>query len=74
MRIGSKSENEFFLKLNKRNEVIQENFLKSINVATQTVGTKVMLGDSTVKEVNTFDPKNSCSEILGSSSIHKILI
>ena len=58
MRIGSKSENEFFLKLNKRNEVIQENFLKSINVATQTVGTKVMLGDSTVKEVNTFDPKN----------------
>ena len=58
MRIGSKSENEFFLKLNKRNEVIQENFLKSINVATQTVGTKVMLGDSTVKEVNTFDPEN----------------
>ena len=58
MRIGSKSENEFFLKLNKRNEVIQENFLKSMNVATQTVGTKVMLGDSTVKEVNTFDPKN----------------
>ena len=42
MRIGSKSENEFFLKLNKRNEVIQENFLKSINVATQTVGTKVI--------------------------------
>jgi len=58
MRIGSKSENEFFLKLNKRNELIQENFLKSINIATQTVGTKVMLGDSTVKEVNTFDPKN----------------
>ena len=58
MRIGSKSENEFFLKLNKRNEVIQENFLKSINIATQTIGTKVMLGDSTVKEVNTFDPKN----------------
>ena len=58
MRIGSKSENEFFLKLNKRNEVIQENFLKSMNVATQTVGTKVMLGDSTVKEVNTFDPYN----------------
>ncbi len=58
MRIGSKSENEFFLKLNKRNEVIQENFLKSINIATQTIGAKVMLGDSTVKEVNTFDPKN----------------
>ena len=58
MRIGSKSENEFFLKLNKRNEIIQDTFLTSINIATKTVGTKVMLGDSTVKEVNTFDPKN----------------
>ena len=58
MRIGSKSENEFFLKLNKRNEIIQENFLKLINSVTKTVDTKVMLGDSTVKEINTFDPKN----------------
>ena len=58
MRIGSKSENEFFQKLNKRNEIIQENFLKLINSVTKTVDTKVMLGDSTVKEINTFDPKN----------------
>ena len=58
MRVGSKSENEFFLKLNKRNEIIQENFLKVINSVTKTVNTKVMLGDSTVKEINTFDPKN----------------
>ena len=58
MRIGSKSENEFFLKLNGRNEIIQENFLKLISNATKTVDTKVMLGDSTVKDVNTFDPKN----------------
>ena len=58
MRIGSNTENEFLLKLNKKNKIIQENFLKLINNATQTVGIKVMLGDSTVKEVNTFDPKN----------------
>ena len=58
MRIGSKSENEFFLKLNKINEKIQENFLRLITSATKTVSTKVMLGDSTVKEVDTFDPKN----------------
>ena len=58
MRIGSKSENEFFLKLNKINEKIQENFLILITSATKTVDTKVMLGDSTVKEVDTFDPKN----------------
>ena len=58
MRIGSKSENEFFLKLNKINEKIQHDFLRLITSATKTVGTKVMLGDSTVKEVDTFDPKN----------------
>ena len=58
MRIGSKSENKFFLKLNQRNETIQENFLKLISNATKTIQTKVMLGDSTVKEVSTFDPKN----------------
>ena len=58
MRIGSKSENEFFLKLNKKNEIIQEKFLKLIDSATKTISTKVMLGDSTIKEINTFDPKN----------------
>tara|TARA_B100000029_G_scaffold352415_1_gene344965 strand:- start:1866 stop:2705 length:840 start_codon:yes stop_codon:yes gene_type:complete len=58
MRIGSKSENEYFLKLNTRNKIIQEEFVKLIDKAIKTVGIKVMLGDSTVKEVNTFDPKN----------------
>ena len=58
MRIGSKSENEFFLKLNKINEKIQHDFLRLITSATKTGDTKVMLGDSTVKEVDTFDPKN----------------
>ena len=58
MRIGSKSENEFLLKLNKINVTIQENFLKLINNATKTIDTKVMMGDSTVKDVKTFDPKN----------------
>ena len=70
MRIGSKSENEFFLKLNKRNEIIQENFLKLINSVTKTVDTKVMLGDSTVKEINTFDPKN-VESFLGSPVLIK---
>tara|TARA_B100000029_G_scaffold422755_1_gene429619 strand:- start:4156 stop:4995 length:840 start_codon:yes stop_codon:yes gene_type:complete len=58
MRVGSKSENEFFMMLNKKNETIQENFLKLITNATKTLNTKVMLGDSTVKDVVTFDPKN----------------
>jgi hypothetical protein len=32
--------------------------LKKITDETKTVNAKVMLGDSTVKEINTFDPKN----------------
>ena len=58
MRVGSKSKNKFFLSLNIKNENIQNEFLKKITDATKTVSAKVMLGDSTVKELNTFDPKN----------------
>ena len=58
MRLGSKSKNKFFLNLNIKNQNIQNKFLNKITDATKTVNAKVMLGDSTVKEVNTFDPKN----------------
>ena len=58
MRLGSKSKNKFFLNLNIKNQNIQNNFLNKITDATKTVNAKVMLGDSTVKELNTFDPKN----------------
>jgi hypothetical protein len=58
MRVGSKSKNKFFLTLNLKNENIQNEFLKKIIDATKTVDAKVMLGDNTVKELSTFDPKN----------------
>ena len=58
MRIGSISKNEFFLKLNKQNDIIQEKFLNKIIESTKTIPVKVMLGDSTVKEIQTFEPKN----------------
>ena len=58
MRLGSKSKNKFFLNLNIKNQNIQNKFLKKITDATKTVNAKVMLGDSTVKELSTFDPKN----------------
>jgi len=58
MRLGSKSKNEFFLSLGIKNQNIQNRFLKKITDETKTVNAKVMLGDSTVKEINTFDPKN----------------
>ena len=58
MRLGSKSKNTFFLSLDIKNQNIQNKFLKKIMDATKTVNAKVMLGDSTVKELDTFDPKN----------------
>ena len=58
MRLGSKSKNTFFLNLDIKNQNIQNRFLKKITDATKTVDAKVMLGDSTVKELSTFDPKN----------------
>ena len=58
MRLGSKSKNKFFLNLDIKNQNIQNKFLKKITDATKAVDAKVMLGDSTVKELSTFDPKN----------------
>ncbi len=58
MRIGNKTNNEYFLELNKINQEIQDLFLKKINEATRTVKCDVMLGDSTTKKIDTFDIKN----------------
>ena len=56
MRIGTRSQNDFMKTLSKKNQEIQENFLEKIKELTKTVPTKVMLGDSTIDEQNTFDP------------------
>ena len=58
MRIGNSTNNEYFLKLNQINEEIQEKFLSRINDVTRTVKCDVMLGDSTTKQIETFDIKN----------------
>ena len=58
MRIGTKSQNEFLINLNKKNDVIQNNFLNKIIDTTKVVDVKVMLGDSSVKTISTFDPIN----------------
>ena len=57
MRIGNPANNEFFLELNQINEKIQDEFLKKITYETRTVDCNVMLGDSTTKNVQTFDIK-----------------
>ena len=57
MRLGTRSPNEFIQLLNTKNDEIQSTFLNKIKGLTDTVSVKVMMGDSTVSEQQTFDPK-----------------
>tara|TARA_B110000263_G_scaffold249507_1_gene267318 strand:- start:1970 stop:2815 length:846 start_codon:yes stop_codon:yes gene_type:complete len=75
MRIGNPTNNEFFLELNQINISIQEKYLQKIKYETRSVECSVMLGDSTTKNIETFDIKNmemffGCfeSKLLGWSS------
>ncbi|WP_428327264.1 hypothetical protein [Nitrosopumilus sp.] len=57
MRLGTRSPNEFIQLLNKKNDLIQQSFLSKITDMTKMIDAKVMLGDATVSEQKTFDPK-----------------
>ena len=57
MRLGTRSPNEFMNKLNERNKEIQKMFLSKIENLTKLQDIKVMMGDSTVTDQKTFDPK-----------------
>ena len=57
MRLGTRSPNEFIQLLNEKNDQIQKLFLSKITDMTKMVNAKVMLGDATVSEQKTFDPK-----------------
>ena len=57
MRLGTRFPNEFIQLLNTKNDEIQSTFLNKIKNLTDTVSVKVMMGDSTVTEQQTFDPK-----------------
>ena len=56
MRLGTKTTNDYLLKLNEKNVIIQDLFLKKITKLTETISVKAMLGNSTVVEQKTFDP------------------
>lgn len=56
MRLGTKSSDEFIQILNKKNEEIQQLFLKLIQDHTKKISVKAMLGDSTITDQKTFDP------------------
>ncbi|NNM36086.1 MAG: hypothetical protein HKO48_03110 [Nitrosopumilus sp.] len=57
MRLGSRSSNEFIQLLNEKNEAIQKSYLPQIIDLTKMRNVKVMMGDSTITEQKTFDPK-----------------
>ena len=57
MRLGTRSTNDFIQQLNQKNDEIQKLFLSKIDDMTKMVDVKVMMGDSTITEQKTFDPK-----------------
>jgi len=57
VRLGSRSSNEFIQLLNEKNESIQKSYLPKMIDLTKMIDVKVMMGDSTITEQKTFDPK-----------------
>ena len=57
MRLGTRSPNEFIKQLNEKNEKIQKIFISKIERLTKLENVNVMMGDSTVTDQKTFDPK-----------------
>jgi len=57
VRLGNKSPDEFIQQLNQKNEGIQKLFVSKMTALTKMIDAKVMMGDSTVTEQKTFDPK-----------------
>lgn len=57
MRLGSRSSNEFIQIINEKNELIQKSYLPRMIDFTKMIDVKVMMGDSTITDQKTFDPK-----------------
>ena len=55
MRLGSKTDDEFFIKLNAKNIQIQNKFLEKIKKLAEKQSVDVMLQDGVVKKQETFD-------------------
>ena len=57
MRLGIKTRDEFIELLNNNYLQLQKEFLTKIQCLSSTYKIKTMMGDSTIKEPSTFDPK-----------------
>ena len=58
MQIPSKSSDPFIKSMTEKSEKVRSIFQEKIASVTKSIPVKLMLGDSTVVEQNTFDPKN----------------
>jgi hypothetical protein len=58
VRLGTRTPSDFLQSLNSENDLIQKKFLEKIKTLINPVTIKVMLGDATVTEQTTFDPKD----------------
>ncbi len=57
MRLGTKTADEFFNNLGQKTGKISQLFQKNIESLTKPLPVKVMLGDTTITDQTTFDPK-----------------
>ena len=57
MRLSTRSSNEFIQLLNEKNKIIEKNYILKMKDLTKMIDIKVMMGDSTITEQRTFDPK-----------------
>jgi len=57
VRLGSRSSNEFIQIINEKNESIQKSYLPRMIDFIKMIDVKVMMGDSTITDQKTFDPK-----------------
>ena len=78
MRLGIKTDDEFFIKLNAKNVQIQNKFLEKIKKLAEKQSVDVMLQDGVVKKQETFDVEkihqiyNSIAERLGTWTLEGI--
>ena len=78
MRLGIKTDDEFFIKLNAKNVQIQNKFLEKIKKLAEKQSVDVMLQDGVVKKQETFDVEkihqiyNSIVERLGAWTLEGI--
>ena len=80
VRLGTRTPNEFIQVLNQKNEIIQKKCLEKIKDLTKNIDVKVMLGDSTITEQKTFNPKlvvnyfQKINDSLKNWSVHDVSI